>query len=187
MAAQLAVLAIIGALAGWGIWYSVRGLLLWWRFKDDRIVTCPETGEPARVHIDAALAITDDAGSAPAPLTACSRWAERGQCDQPCCQSAHTAGISPAEAVHAWAKGRDCALCHAPLAESRLSGHHIALLEPGGATKEWTDVPAERLPLALVTSLPVCWNCHVAETFRRMHPELVTDRDEATVHVHRGD
>ena len=32
--------------------------------------------------------------------------------------------------------------------------------------------------LALATSLPMCWNCHVAESFRRLHPELVTDRDD---------
>ena len=24
---------------------------------------------------------------------------------------------------------------------------------------------------------PVCWNCHIAESFRREHPDLVTDRD----------
>ena len=26
------------------------------------------------------------------------------------------------------------------------------------------------------THLPVCWNCHIAESFRREHPELVVDR-----------
>jgi hypothetical protein len=26
------------------------------------------------------------------------------------------------------------------------------------------------------THRPVCWNCHVTETFRRLHPELVVDR-----------
>jgi hypothetical protein len=24
--------------------------------------------------------------------------------------------------------------------------------------------------------LPVCWNCHIAQTFRRVHPELVVVR-----------
>jgi hypothetical protein len=28
----------------------------------------------------------------------------------------------------------------------------------------------------LATHRPVCWNCAVAEGFRRAHPELVTDR-----------
>ena len=29
---------------------------------------------------------------------------------------------------------------------------------------------------AMSASLPVCWNCHVAPTFRREHPGLVVDR-----------
>jgi len=64
----------------------------------------------------------------------------------------------------------------------RFSGHHIALLEPSGITREWVDVAADRLPLALATSLPLCWNCHLAASFRRMHPELVTDREEGRMH-----
>jgi hypothetical protein len=54
--------------------------------------------------------------------------------------------------------------------------HYTALLADDGTTIEWPDVPAERLPAALRTQPPVCWNCHIAETFRRLHPELVTDR-----------
>jgi hypothetical protein len=26
------------------------------------------------------------------------------------------------------------------------------------------------------THQPVCWDCHIAQTFRREHAELVTDR-----------
>ena len=73
--------------------------------------------------------------------------------------------------------------CGGPLVESRLAGHHIALLEPSGMTREWVDVAADRLPLALATCLPMRWNCHVAATFRRMRPDLVTDRDDAIVHI----
>jgi hypothetical protein len=28
----------------------------------------------------------------------------------------------------------------------------------------------------LATHVPVCWDCRVAKTFRREHPELLTDR-----------
>ena len=90
----------------------------------------------------------------------------------------------PASAVvKEWARGRACAMCRGPVTESWFAGHHIALLEPTGMTREWVDVGADRLALALATSLPLCWNCHVAATFRRTHPELVTDRDDSTVHV----
>lgn len=80
--------------------------------------------------------------------------------------------------VSQWAHGRTCELCGGALAESRVTGHHVALLDPAGTTREWVDVAADRLELALATSLPVCWNCHVASTFRRLHPELVTDRTD---------
>ena len=36
-------------------------------------------------------------------------------------------------------------------------------------------------PVMLDSYLPVCWDCHIAESFRREHPELVTDRDSKTL------
>jgi hypothetical protein len=43
-------------------------------------------------------------------------------------------------------------------------------------TYEWPEIPPEQIPGVLATHLPVCWNCHIAETFRRMFPERVVDR-----------
>ncbi|MGC4082516.1 MAG: hypothetical protein QM736_10505 [Vicinamibacterales bacterium] len=176
-----AALAIVGALAIWALWYIARALWIRRRVGGDRVVTCPADGQSALVHVDVALAVTGDAGSMPAPLESCSRWADHGTCDQPCCQTAHASSSSPAAIVRAWVQGRSCVSCGAPLAEPRFAGHHVALLDPSGVTREWVDIAADRLPLALATSLPVCWNCHVAEKFRRMHPELVIDRDASTV------
>ena len=83
-----------------------------------------------------------------------------------------------ADLVRAWADGRSCARCGSVVTEPRSATHHVALLDPGGITREWVDVGADRLTIALGTSLPVCWNCHLAASFRRLHPELVTDRDD---------
>jgi hypothetical protein len=182
----VAAAVVTGAFAVWGGWYAVRAFLTWSRLRGERIVICPETGEPATVHIDVALAVTGDAGSEPAALEACSRWPQRAECDQRCAASAQLANASPAALVKAWAKGQPCASCGGELTESRFTGHHVALLEPNGTTREWVDVAADRLALALATSLPVCWNCHVAATFRRTYPELVTDRDERANHVTEG-
>jgi hypothetical protein len=74
-------------------------------------------------------------------------------------------------------------MCDVELHETTRTKHHVALLEPGGVTREWVDVPVDRLRIALLTSLPVCWNCHVAETFRRTHPDLITERDDDTIRV----
>lgn len=167
-----AVVAIVGALVIWAGWLLGRAWRLQRRLGGDRVVTCPENGQSVLVHIDMALAVTAQPGSEPAPLDACSRWHERGGCEQPCLHAAHAA--QPAVVVRAWADGRTCAMCGRELDGG---ARHLALLAPDGTTREWRDVPVAQLPLALATSLPVCGNCHVAETFRRQHPELVTDRD----------
>jgi hypothetical protein len=38
----------------------------------------------------------------------------------------------------------------------------------------------EQIPDVLSDHKPVCWDCDVAERFRRRHPELVTERPEHT-------
>jgi hypothetical protein len=179
----LAALIIAGAFAGWGVWYIGRAWLVTRRLGGNRSVHCPETDRPATVHIDLALAVTSDRGSAPAPLDSCSNWPERANCEQPCVEAAHLPETSASVLVKEWAKGRPCAMCRGPVTESWLSGHHIAVLEPTGMTREWVDIGADRLALALATSLPLCWNCHVAETFRRTHPELIVDRDDDKIHL----
>ena len=55
--------------------------------------------------------------------------------------------------------------------------HRPGLLGPDQKTVEWRDVAPEVVPGALETHKPVCWDCHIAETFRREHPGLVTDRN----------
>lgn len=175
----LAVIAIVGPLTVWAVWFLGRAVRLRQRLGGDRLVTCPENGCSALVHIDVALAVTGSAGSAPAPLDACSRWAERGGCSQPCLHEAHRASSQVGAVVRAWADGRACATCGRP-ASAGGGGPHVALLQPDGTTREWADVLPDELALALATSLPVCRNCHVASTFRRLHPELVTDRDVRT-------
>jgi hypothetical protein len=144
-----ATTAIVSALAACLVWYGGRALLR------GRLQT---TGTAHRTMARQATPMEIDE-----VLTGMSA---RGSAD-----------ASQATIVKAWAGGRVCVSCGGALVESRFAGHHIALLDPGGTTREWVDVAADRLPLALATSLPVCWNCHIAATFRRMHPELVTDRD----------
>ncbi|MGE3957020.1 MAG: hypothetical protein AB7H96_09915 [Vicinamibacterales bacterium] len=173
----VAATVLVGAIVAWAVWFLGRAVALHRKLDGPRVVTCPEDGRSALVAIDVAIAVTSDAGSEPARLSTCSRWTERGACDQPCCRDAHADSSRPVSLVRAWAAGRQCASCGGDLVEPRFGGHHLALLEPTGITREWADVPTDRLPLALATSLPLCWNCHMAATFRREHPDLVVDRD----------
>lgn len=75
-----------------------------------------------------------------------------------------------------WSAGKRCALCGKPMIEAWRADRHIGLLSSDRVTTEWPSVPPEELPEALRTRQPVCWNCHIAEMFRRLRPELVTDR-----------
>ena len=159
-----AAVVIVGLLGAWGVWCAALAFAVRRRLQRERVVTCPETGQPAIVHIDQALAVTNDAVSEP---------------------GMHLPASSASALVKAWAQDRTCTTCGGELVEHSFVGHHIALLEPAGMTREWVDISSERLPLALATSLPLCWNCHQAASFRRQFPHLVTDRDNVTVHTDR--
>jgi hypothetical protein len=55
------------------------------RFRGSREVTCPETGRLASVRLDAGRAAATSAIGPPRlKITDCSRWPERGDCDQTC-------------------------------------------------------------------------------------------------------
>jgi hypothetical protein len=54
--------------------------------------------------------------------------------------------------------------------------HYAALRLEDGTTVAWPDIEPERLRHTLAAHAPVCWDCHIAETFRRLYPALVTDR-----------
>lgn len=139
----IGVLVAIAAVASWGIWFSIRNIVVSLRRERQlRAASKRNDWDPGLL-----------------PTTA-----------------------PDLELIRTWSSGRDCAICGGGLQERRFSSHHLALLEPDGATRTWTDVPRDRLTLALATSLPVCWNCHVAESLRRLHPDLVTDRENDASH-----
>lgn len=75
-----------------------------------------------------------------------------------------------------WYGGKFCVHCGRDLSEIDWLEHKPALMSPECRTVELRQVAAERLPEVLKTHCPVCWNCHIAETFRRMYPDLVVNR-----------
>jgi hypothetical protein len=166
------VLAVVGC--------SIACLALVFR-KRQAAATREPPGESARpaVHIDSAFAVSHDdngPGEPSAPATRSGTGRPRAVMGK----------RALAAAVQEWVRGRRCASCGGELIDGRMAGRHVALLEPDGTTREWLDVAPEQLPLALATSLPICWNCNLAATFRRKFPQLVVDRDDDTVHVKHG-
>jgi len=173
----IAVLAVLVGAVLFRMFPVVRTYLL---YRGKRIVTCPETHRPEAVDVAAGEAAFSAFAGEPEPrLRQCSRWPERRDCGQECL---HQIEADPDNClvwniVSNWYEGQLCAFCHTRF--GRL--HHMdppALLGPDEKTIGWDEIPPQRLPEIFSSYKPVCWNCHITETFRRVHPEVVTGRKE---------
>ena len=148
-------------------------------FRGPRVVTCPETHRPAGVEVEAAhAAATALRGGRDLHLKSCSRWPERQGCGQDCLREIESApeACLVRTLLTRWYAGKECALCHKPFGDIHWHDHRPAMMDPGGRTQAWADLAAENVPDALAADRPVCWSCHIAETFRREFPDLVVDR-----------
>ncbi len=87
--------AILYALAGLLTVVLPVGLLEYQDLKRKKSVVCPETGDPARVEVDARKgAISVALGVPRLIVTACSRWPQRASCDQACRKQVRGPGLS---------------------------------------------------------------------------------------------
>ena len=166
---------VVGVFAGWI-------LRAYFRQRGDRLITCPETLTHEAVRVDAGQAALDGlTGQKQLRLSDCTRWPERQSCGQECLSQINAApdGCLVRSLVTKWYAGRACSICGRPVGDREWMEHQPALLDPQASeprTLALQDVPPERMLDVLATHEPVCWNCHVAETFRRQRPDLVIDR-----------
>ncbi len=171
------------------IWVSfaialVAGYVVWQvfqfrKFEGKMLVTCPETGKPAAVRISVGRAVWAALrGRRQVRLSACSRWPERADCDQDClCEIEANPEAHKAWSIAAkWFAGKNCAYCGKTIEPVKHLDRMPALVNLDKKTFEWNEIPTEELPVAFEACKPVCWSCHIAETFVREHPELVTYR-----------
>lgn len=160
------------------MWF-MRGVRFYRRFHGQRLVTCPENKKTAAVEVGAvggavrALVQPEDLR-----LSKCSRWPEMEDCGQECLSQIQEA---PEDClvwniVTKWYEGQECVYCHKPFGHLDWHDHRPALMDAGRKTVQWNEVTAETLPDVLATHWPVCWDCHIAESFRREHPDLVVER-----------
>jgi hypothetical protein len=176
---NLFLAAILLLIVGTVIFAVVSAVRTYLLNRDPRLVSCPETKSPAAVQLNAARAARDAVfGKPQLHLEQCSQWPERKNCGQECLAEIQ---MDPARClvgnmVKEWYRGKSCAYCQRPFGEIHWHDRQPALLAPDRTSVQWNEVPAERLPEVFATHLPICWNCHIAETFRRQHPEMVTDR-----------
>lgn len=169
------LVVLIGSLA-FGIGLAVRTYL---RYRGERLVTCPETHQAAAVHVNSGKAVsTKLIGKQEIRLDQCSRWPERRSCGQDCLSqvNADPEHCLVWNIVGEWYKGKTCAYCQKPFEEIHWHDRHPALLSPERIAKQWNEVSPEQLPTIFETHLPVCWNCYIAETYRRQNPDRVVNR-----------
>ncbi len=167
------------ALLAIAILYVARRVWEVLRFRGQMLVTCPETYEPAAVKVNVGrAAVKAMPGRQKLELCDCSRWPERGECDQDCLQQVERDPENHRVwtiAAH-WYAGKKCVYCRKPIEALSHFDRSPALLDHERKTAEWDDIPAESLPGALSRDLPVCWSCHMTQTFLREHPDLVVYR-----------
>jgi len=173
----LLVLALIAA-----VWLILRFQVAareYWKLSGKMLVTCPENRHTEAVEIASGRAAAEALlGREHLELKTCSRWPERKDCGQDCLSQ-----LEKDPASHwiwniatSWYAGKSCIYCKKPIVDLNHFDHRPALLSLEGKTVEWDEIRAQDLPEMLASSLPVCWNCHIAETFRHEHPELVVQR-----------
>jgi len=172
-------LVVVVLAAGLFVFRAIPAIRAYFNYRGKRLITCPETHKAEAVDVAAGEAAIGAFLSEPTlRLKECSRWPERQNCGQECLQQIE---IGPENCllwniVSQWYEGKSCVLCHKPIGELHHLDHAPALLGPDSKTAEWREFRPEQLPDVFSTHQPVCWNCHVTETFRRLHPELVVDR-----------
>ena len=171
----IALVVLIGL-----IYAGIRiGLRTYLRYRGQAIVTCPESRREAGVKVDAwHAAITALGGGARLRLQDCSRWPEHQGCDQACLTEIEH---SPEDCLlrsilQRWYDGKVCVLCSRPIGEIHWSDNKPGLMGPDREILGWERLQPEQIGSVLATHRPVCFDCHVAETFRRRFPELVVDR-----------
>ena len=159
------------------------------KFRGRRLVSCPETKETAAVEVDVKYAaLSASMGERGIRLKDCSRWPERQDCGQHCLDQIVSApeDCLVRNILMKWYEGRNCVFCGKTLGEIDWLHHKPALMSRERVTLEWNEIPAEKVPAVLQTHMPVCWDCHIAKTFRRSYPGLVVDRPWKPRESHRS-
>ncbi len=151
------------------------------RLRGARFVKCPENQKTEAVQVnEVSAALHACVGNPSLELRECTRWPEMKDCGQQCLQQIASApeDCLVRNVVAQWYKDRKCVVCGSRFGVVHWHDHPPALLHQYGRTVQWTEVPLARLSEYLDTHDPVCWNCHIVESFRREHPELITYRKE---------
>jgi hypothetical protein len=161
------------------VYFGIRWLVRYSRYRGTKIVTCPETRRPTMVEVDALHAsLTSTVGPPDIRLQDCTRWPTQEKCGQECLVHLDVGSDQclVSGVLMRWYRGRNCFYCSKPMNELHWADHKPALLSPEDLLVRWSGVSLENLSTVLNTHLPVCWDCYIVQSFRREHPDLVVYR-----------
>ncbi len=173
----LALVSIVVAVAA--LILVITPIVRWYlRYRGTRLVTCPETKTPAAVDVDALQVAFSDRSGRNLRLRECSRWPERENCGQECLRQIENApeDCLVRVVITKWYEDRKCAICGKAVGTIDWLQHKPGLVGPDRKTALWSEFRAEMIPELMTTHQPVCWDCHIAATFRSQFPDLVLDR-----------
>lgn len=174
--ALLLVVVVAAATVYLAVPYLLRAYL---RYRGTRTVTCPETHLNAVVEIDAKhAAITSVVAKTELRLADCSRWPSNQNCGQECLIQLE--GVPPDCVVRSvltkWYRGKACVYCAKHFEDVHFYDHKPAVQNAAGILLDWGKVNMRDLDETLVSSMPVCWDCYITQTFKLEHPDLVVYR-----------
>jgi hypothetical protein len=160
----------------------VAGIRLYRRYTQSRLISCPETGKPEGVQLDAAHGLKESLrGHHEMRLRSCTRWPERQDCDQACLSQITEApdGCSVRSILDEWYAGKVCVLCGRQFgAQINWYDHQPAFLDKERHVRRWEEIDAPALLDALESCEPVCWDCAMVGKVYDEHPELITERPD---------
>lgn len=149
------------------------------RYGGAQRIICPETGKTAMVELDAVrAALTSAVGEPDIRLESCWRWPLNENCGQECLTQLNgpPANCLVRGVLSKWYQSKFCVHCGKQFGEIRWTDHKPAVETADGPLLEWEQVPVKDFEKALSTYMPVCWDCSIAQIFRRDHADLVVYR-----------
>lgn len=170
------IIVLVATAVFFGTRYFVRARL---RYGSAQRIVCPETGNTAIVELDAVrAALTSAVGQPDIRLESCSRWPLNENCGQECLTQLDgpPADCLVRGVLSKWYQSKFCVYCGKQFGEIQWTDHKPAVETADGRLLEWEQVPVKDFEQALSTYVPVCWDCYIAQSFRRDHPDLVVYR-----------
>ena len=141
-------------------------------------VVCPDSKQPADVTVDRKFAFWAALrGQEHSRVESCSRWPEKGDCGQECLAQVDASPENVERLLTKWYEGKSCAICTRSLSPADWRRSRISGLDPTNKLIELREITLERLPAALESLRPLCWNCHQEERVRQAVPARIFKGD----------